>query len=217
MLNMRASPGAASSLENLFPDVLTKLNVRGNGHLRIVQDGHSALLSWVHRDRLESEDAAVDEPLDGLTTLAANRRVFEEALDASKHLTWITQGASGQTPGRPKGSIQFVLTLIHSWRLDKSDAVRLLGYDPEDIDYVSAVLDGSRQPRGRDIRDRITHLFHIRKTLWSLFRDLNVECDWLREEHSILNGQSPLSLILDGSMEDLLLAREYVESAAGIR
>ena len=33
----------------------------------------------------------------------------------------------------------------------------------------------------------------------------------------MLNGKSPMSLIIEGSIEDLLLAREYVESAAGIR
>ncbi len=33
----------------------------------------------------------------------------------------------------------------------------------------------------------------------------------------MLNGKSPLSLMLEGSMEDLLLVREFVELAAGIR
>ncbi len=33
----------------------------------------------------------------------------------------------------------------------------------------------------------------------------------------MLDGASPLSLMLEDSMEDLLLARDYVESAAGVR
>ena len=103
------------------------------------------------------------------------------------------------------------------WRLDRPDVARLLGYDPEDIERVSAVLDGGAKLGGRDARDRIAHLFHIRRMLWSLCRDLDVENDWLREEHAMLDGKSPLSLMLGGSMEDLLLAREYVELAAGVR
>ena len=103
------------------------------------------------------------------------------------------------------------------WRVGEAEIARLLGCDPEDIEYVSAILDGRRELRGRDVRDRIANLFHIRRTLWSLFRDLDVENEWLREPHSMLQGSSPLSLMLEGSMENLLLAREYVESAAGAR
>jgi len=115
------------------------------------------------------------------------------------------------------GPIQFVQKLKNSWRLEKTEVASLLGCGPEDAEYVSDILDGKAQPRGRDIQDRIAHLFSIRRTLWSLFRDLDVENEWLRENHPILNGKSPLSLIIEGSMEDLLLAREYVETAAGVR
>ena len=106
---------------------------------------------------------------------------------------------------------------MDSWRLDIGDVVGFLGCDPEDLQYVSDVLDGRRQLRGRDVRDRIAHLFVIRRTLWSLFRNLEVENDWLREQHPMLDGRPPMSLIVGGSMEDLLLVREYVESTAGLR
>ncbi|MCY4317579.1 MAG: DUF2384 domain-containing protein [Alphaproteobacteria bacterium] len=106
---------------------------------------------------------------------------------------------------------------MEAWRLDRQDVVRLLGFDPEDFDYVVAVLDGRGQLRGRDVRDRIACLFTIRRALWSLFRDPEAENGWLRERHSMLNGASPLSLMLEGSMEDLLLARDYAEAATGVR
>ena len=57
--------------------------------------------------------------------------------------------------------------------------------------------------------------FHIRATLASLFRDLEVENDWLREPHTLLDEREPLNLLLGGSMEDLLLVKEYVDAAAG--
>lgn len=116
---------------------------------------------------------------------------------------------------RLTGPIQFVLKLLEFWRLEESEAVGLLGFDSADADHVAAVLGGHEQFRGRDVKDRIFHLFHIRATLRALFRDLETENNWLREPHALLDERSPLSLMLGGSMEDLLLAREYVESAAG--
>ena len=123
--------------------------------------------------------------------------------------------APGEASNRLAGPVQFVLKLLELWHLEADDAVGLLGFDPMDADHVAAVLGGTERFRRRDVRDRISHLFWIRKTLWPLFRNLETENQWLREPHSTLAGRSPLSLLVDGSMEDLLLAREYVEAAAG--
>ncbi len=127
------------------------------------------------------------------------------------------RGGMGEPAARLSGPIRFTRELITCWRLENLDASRLLGFGTGDLDEFESLLVGRRELRGRDIRDRIMHLFHIRKTLWSLFRSLNVENDWLREEHELLDGTSPLSLMLEGSMANLLLVRDYVESAAGIR
>ena len=118
-------------------------------------------------------------------------------------------------PNRISGPIQFVLKLLDSWRLNRDDAVFLLGFDQANNGFVQAVLAGAADLHGRDARDRIAHLFHIRQTLASLFRDLDVENDWLREPHTLLDEQEPLKLLLGGSMEDLLLVKEYVDAAAG--
>ena len=127
------------------------------------------------------------------------------------------RGHPGQMTGRLTGPVQFVRRLKDYWHLSMSDSIVILGYDPDDFEHVSAVLDGREQLRGRDVRDRIAHLFFIRRALWSLFRDLDVENDWLREQHHMLSDKSPLSVMLEGSMEALLLVREYVDTAAGIR
>ena len=118
-------------------------------------------------------------------------------------------------PRGVSGPIQFVLKLLDGWRLTKEDAVVLLGFDESDSDFVRAVLEGKATLHGRDVRDRITHLFQIRKTLSTLFRDLDVENEWLREPQFLLEGQEPLELLLGGSMENLLLVKEYVDAAAG--
>ncbi len=118
-------------------------------------------------------------------------------------------------PNRVSGPVQFVLKLLESWRLSRGDAVLLLGFDQTDNNLVRAVLAGTADLHGRDVRDRIAHLFHIRQTLASLFRDLDVENEWLREPHTLLDEREPLKLLLGGSMEDLLLVKEYVDAAAG--
>lgn len=118
-------------------------------------------------------------------------------------------------PKRLSGPVQFVLKLLDYWRLGRDDAVFLLGFDSTDNDYVKDVLNGVASFRGRDVRDRIAHLFHIWTTLSSLFQDRDVENDWLREPHALLDEQSPLNLLLGGAMENLLLVKEYVDAAAG--
>ncbi len=217
MLNTAARTGNASNLANLSSEVLKRLNVRGNGGFRIDQDRKSASVTWMRKDRLKPFAVVANGQVDDLTLRSEDKGILQEALGASMDRTWVAPGGSGETPGRLTGPVQFVRNLMDSWRLDNWDVVRILGCDPEDFEYVSAVLDGRRQLRGRDVRDRIAHLFCIRRTLWSLFRNLDVENDWLREQHPMLNGKSPMSLIVEGSIEDLLLAREYVESAAGLR
>ena len=93
------------------------------------------------------------------------------------------EGAAGKR-ARLSGPIQFFRKLLVFWHLDESDAVKLLGFDLAETEYVHEVLRGRRQLVGRDPRDRLAHFFHIRKTLRSLFRDLDVENEWLRERHS---------------------------------
>lgn len=136
----------------------------------------------------------------------------------------VPQPNAAQSHGRPGGSeasprlpgpIQFILKLLEFWHLRQDDAVLLLGFDQADASHVIKILEGTEPFCGRDVRDRIAHLFHIRSSLSALFRDLDVENDWLRESHSLLDGESPMTLLLGGSMEALLLVREYVDAAAG--
>ncbi len=116
---------------------------------------------------------------------------------------------------RITGPVQFVIRLLLWWNLDRDAAVPLLGFHEGDAADVNEILRGSRPLCGDDVRDRIAHLFRIRSILSGLFRDLDVENQWLREDHELLDGHSPLSLML-GSTKDLLLAKEYTETFAGL-
>ena len=122
---------------------------------------------------------------------------------------------AGSLRGRLSGPMLFVTTLIETWRLARDDAVPLLGFEESDRHHVYNLLDGGRPLSGRDTKDRIVYLFDIRRTLSALFRSIDVENEWLREPHSLLKDQSPIYLLLEGSMENLLLVREYAREAAG--
>ena len=113
--------------------------------------------------------------------------------------------------GRITGPIKFVNQLLATWQLEAEKACILLGIEPSRLPYVNAVLQGYETLTGRDAKDRIAHLFQIRELLSALFRDEAVENEWLREPQDFLKGKVPMDLLLEGSMENLLLVREYVE------
>jgi len=113
------------------------------------------------------------------------------------------------------GPVQFFLKLIELWRLDSEDACKLLGYEPADIQHVDRVLSG-QLPISRDLKDRIANLLVIRKRLSGLFRDTDTENEWLRDKYVELGNKSPIELLLSGSMENLLLIKEFVEHVSGL-
>lgn len=118
---------------------------------------------------------------------------------------------------RLTGPIKFVRRLLKIWKLEPQDAVPLLGLEQSEQPYVEDMLGGygHELPASRDVKDRIAYLFQIRSTLANLFRDEEEENDWLREHHSMLDGQSPLTLLRQGTMENLLIVRDYVLTVAG--
>ncbi len=116
---------------------------------------------------------------------------------------------------RLTGPIQFILKLLDCWNLEREDSINLLGFEEFESEFVFKVLEGNEVLRGRDAKDRLSHLFSIRKSLHEFFRDLKAENEWLREPQPLLDGQEPIVLLLGGSMADILLVREYVDSMVG--
>ncbi len=151
-----------------------------------------------------------------------NRRILH-LLELSNKKTYETTTPTITVPeavAQPKtdslsGPVQFFLKLIELWSLDSKDACKLLGYEPADIQHVEQVLSG-RLPFSRDLKDRIANLLVIRKRLSGLFRDTDTENEWLREKHVELGNKSPIELLLSGSMENLLLIKEFVEHVGGL-
>lgn len=140
---------------------------------------------------------------------------------AIRFMEWSTQVSKWSTVPSPSrkerltGPVQFVNRLLETWNLKTEDAAPLLGLEPAEMPYVSDLLNGRTALRGRDVKDRIAYLFRIRKTLSALFPSEENENKWLRKPHPALEGEAPIQRLLEGSMENLLLVKEYVEVTAG--
>jgi len=125
-------------------------------------------------------------------------------------------GSAPYPPGRLTGPIQFFARLLELWLLSPEDACYLLGYEAKDRGLVDDLLNGTSTLRGRDAKDRIGNLFRIRSLLASLFQDLDAENEWLRAPLEALDGRSPLEVLRQGSMENLLQLRQLVELGSGL-
>lgn len=125
-----------------------------------------------------------------------------------------------RAPGSPfvarlTGPVKFLKKLLESWCLSELEVTSILGLEPSQIGTVRNILHGTSSLRGKDIKERISVLFDIRKTLDALLRDESVERGWLREGKDLLQGKAPMDLMLGGSFEDLLLVRDFVFHVAG--
>lgn len=116
---------------------------------------------------------------------------------------------------RITGPVKFLRKLLVTWRLCDQDAAALLGFDETDATRARDLLAGRVDLKGCDVKDRIVCLFQIRKTLHSLLQDDIAENKWLRRPHVGLDQERPMDLLLEGSMENLLLVKDYVEAVAG--
>ena len=162
--------GRTGSPSHLATTALDAYGVRGEGTLQIgTREGTSSeTLVWCPDSPIESGD----QDFPNRNYPPNESRGGEQSPATFPELpvipTRIVHDVRGPYLGRLAGPIQFVWKLLEFWRLEAHDAVGLLGFDPEDADHVSAVLYGREHLRGRDVRDRISHLFWIRKTLRSL-------------------------------------------------
>ena len=205
LLNATASPGSTHVLDGCGDEAAARSDLRGGAAPLSGGLGGIEVASGHYRPGAGRAAPAASD-CQPPAKYGLNRAIGES--DAR-------QLSEAEIPARTPGPIQFAAKLAGFWGLNQEDLAGLLGFGPGDTAYAAELLTGRAALHGRDIRDRIVQLFRIRESLHSLFRDLDVENEWLREPHELLEGKSPMSLMVGGSMEDLLLAREYVDEVAG--
>lgn len=123
------------------------------------------------------------------------------------------KGEGSYPRGRVTGPVRVFARLIEVWGLSESDGATLLGFD--DSSSVRKLLTGVTTLGTRDEQDRVRYLFQIHDALHQLFQNDEQESEWLREPRDSLGGNSPLDLLLEGSMYNLLLVKQYVEYLSG--
>jgi transcriptional regulator with XRE-family HTH domain len=146
--------------------------------------------------------------------LGVDTNYFFEDVDSSEHAD--TGGGPAPSPDPASeiaAPVEFVRRLTDAWSLEERDATRLLGF--EQTETLDELLATTSALRTRDVKDRVRHLLTIREALHRLFRDLDTERQWLREPKSALENRSPVALLLEGSMENLLLVSQFVQWMVG--
>lgn len=108
---------------------------------------------------------------------------------------------------------QLVHRIFETWRLEARDMATLLGLEESDQLLAREFLAGRVKIAGRDIKDRIGYLILIKNSLYSLFQNEDVENEWLRETHGLLGDRTPLALLLEGSMKNMLLVKKFCDEA----
>ena len=102
------------------------------------------------------------------------------------------------------------------WKLTTLEVTALLGLDPSETSKVENILTGFEPLEGQDMKDRFVCLLGIVTVLDGLLQDEEVENEWLREPHSLLDDDSPMSLLLEGSMSNMIAVMNYVSMAGGL-
>lgn len=115
--------------------------------------------------------------------------------------------------GRVTGPVRLVAELLKLWQLNERQGAVLLGLDNEA--YMRDLLNGVSTLRGRDTKDRIRLLARVHASLNELFRDEAAELQWITGNNTEFGDTSPLSVMLKGSMTDLLWVTEYLDHVSG--
>ncbi len=103
--------------------------------------------------------------------------------------------------------------VTEDWQLSDQETAILLGFD--DLAIVPELYQGVISLRQRDAKDRLRAVLGIAADLDGLYRETGVIREWLREPRPMLNGATPLDLLAEGSMENVLRVRQYVEFLSG--
>ncbi len=149
---------------------------------------------------------------------SALRNVIEEPA-ASATEGWAPQGKKGLavTPVQSRvavldGPEELFAKIVAAWQVEQS-AEKLLGANTGDRRRVKDILSGYDRLKSRDEKDRVGELFRIFAFVHSLFRTRENELAFMHTRQDALGG-TPLSLILEGSFDNLRKVRQFVQSLA---
>ena len=113
-------------------------------------------------------------------------------------------------PGRITGPVRLIQVVAGAWAMTNDELASLLAYPSPQLagDLVAGRLTfGGNEDR----QDRARLIYLIHSTLSDLFLDPDQERRWVRAPHWLLNGETPLNVMLAQRIPGMLTVREIVE------
>lgn len=116
----------------------------------------------------------------------------------------------------PHGIYDAFARVCHRWQLSNDDQFKLLGFEPEDP-FCYRLLNGSIRRASVDVEDRAGYVVSIGLGLFGLLgKSKDAEIEWLNYPRARLQDKSPLSVMLEGHMENLYVINSMVRHERGL-
>jgi hypothetical protein len=111
---------------------------------------------------------------------------------------------------RPKGIIDAFVKTCQRWQLSEQQQLILLGYGGNEF-FGGQILRGLWFKTLQDVKDRTGYVLGISLGLGSIFNEVvEAELAWLNAPHKKLGGRTPMAVMLEGRMKDLMTVSALV-------
>src|SRR5262245_21329814 len=116
-----------------------------------------------------------------------------------------------------RGLVDAFMNTCQRWRLTEDEQSVLLGYGGNQA-IAADILAGRYLNLPQDVRDRVGYVVGISIGLGALFNEvIGAELDWLNRPHPKLHNQSPLAVMLQGRMSQLIAVSALVNEERALR
>lgn len=109
--------------------------------------------------------------------------------------------------------IRIFLRIVDRWGLSALQASWILGMNDGAI--IGRLRKGECHWWSTSMDVRVKLLYQVFEGLLNLFRNREIEYDWLNEEQLPLDGRCPIQLTFSGKLEDLVQLRDFVYFISG--
>jgi hypothetical protein len=119
--------------------------------------------------------------------------------------------------GSRRDLARVLAALFEKWQMPGDVQLALLGMSPESRKLLGLYRRGERAlPNSRDTLDRAGYLLGIHKSLRLLFpEDEALRYGWIRLRNGLLEGRTPLEVMLDGGLVGVARVARFVDFQRG--
>jgi hypothetical protein len=114
----------------------------------------------------------------------------------------------------PRPEVTALIRILDRWNIDDKSAAKILGYDTPEA--VVDLRSGAAGLRLRDTKDRARLFLAIYEGVFSLYKNPESEGQFVRKPLPDLGERTLLGVMTEGSMANLMLAKEFVDYLNGL-